>query len=262
MIIKIFKLDAFTNELFSGNPAAVCILDYWLKDTIMQKIATENNLAETAFVVKNNESYEIRWFTPLVEVDLCGHATLAASFVLFKFYNEKSDKLRFKSIRSGELITFRGKDESIVLNFPIDAMVKCKIPKELEKGFQIKAKECFKGKTDFLLVFDKQEDIENLNPDLSEIRRVGGRGVIVTAPGKDYDFVSRFFAPQSGINEDPVTGSAHTTLTPYWANKLNKNELKALQLSERKGYLNCSLQGDRVFIAGNVVPYLSGEIII
>jgi PhzF family phenazine biosynthesis protein len=262
MKIKIFKLDSFTKKRFSGNPAAVCILDKWLDDKTMQNIAAENNLAETAFVVKNNDLYEIRWFTPLVEVDLCGHATLAAAYVLIHFYNENSNVIRFNSFRSGELVTMKEKNEMLILDFPVDVLSECQVPKEFELGFNLQAKECYRGKTDYLLIFNSQEEIENLNPDLSEIKKVDGRGVIVSAPGTNYDFVSRFFAPQSGINEDPVTGSAHTSLTPYWSNRLNKTELKAAQLSERKGYLECHLKGERVFIGGHVVLFFVGEIII
>lgn len=262
MKIKIFKLDSFTNERFKGNPAAVCILEHWIDDEIMQNIAKENNLAETAFVVKNKDIFEIRWFTPLVEVDLCGHATLATAYVLFQFYNEKNNPIKFYSFRSGELNVAQNANEMLTLDFPVDKFETCQIPKELDTAFNFKAKECYRGKTDYLLIFNSQNEIVNINPNLSEIKKMDGRGVIVSAPGKDVDFVSRFFAPQSGIDEDPVTGSAHTTLTPYWANKLNKTKLKATQLSERKGYLECTLLGNRVLIGGHVVVFLEGEIII
>lgn len=256
---KIYQIDAFTDSVFSGNPAAVCPLAQWLSDDILQKIAMENNLAETAFYVKQDDQYQIRWFTPTVEVDLCGHATLAAAFVLFNHENYNGNIVHFYSPRSG-VLTVAKKGEWLTLNFPTDRFEQVELSTELTDGFDIKPKSAFKGKTDYLLVFDKEDEIRKLTPAFDVISRLKGRGVIVTAPGNQVDFVSRFFAPQSGINEDPVTGSAHTTLTPYWARQLDKTELTAIQLSDRKGYLQCNYLGDRVEISGQGKLYLTGEI--
>lgn len=256
---KIYQIDAFADKVFSGNPAAVCPLEQWLSDDMLQKIAMENNLAETAFYVKQDKQYQIRWFTPTVEVDLCGHATLAAAFVLFNHENYKENTIHFYSPRSG-MLTVTKKGELLTLNFPADIFEQVELSDEIRACFNIKPQSAFKGKTDYLLVFDKEDEIRNLNPVLSAISKLNGRGVIVTAKGNKVDFVSRFFAPQSGINEDPVTGSAHTTLTPYWAKQLNKTELTTIQLSERKGYLQCSYLNDRVEISGQGKLYLIGEI--
>jgi PhzF family phenazine biosynthesis protein len=262
MEINIFKLDAFTQERFSGNPAAVCVLDQWLDAETMQQIASENNLAETAFLVKVEEVYNIRWFTPTVEVDLCGHATLAAAYVIIHYYEKGSDILHFYSERSGPLRVLKGADGLLILDFPTDELRPCEAPPELVRGLKLTPLECYKGKTDYLFVCKSEAEVTAILPDFSEIVKAKCRGVIVTAPGEQCDFVSRFFAPQSGIDEDPVTGSAHTTLTPYWSNKLGKTTLKAAQLSKRKGYLECSLKGDRVHIGGHVVLFLKGEIFI
>lgn len=258
---KIYQVDAFANEVFSGNPAAVCPLEQWLSDDLMQKIAMENNLAETAFYVKKNDKYEIRWFTPAAEVDLCGHATLATAFVLFNLENHTGDTIHLHSPRSGAL-TITKKEDELSLNFPTDVIKEIDLSPELTACFDIKPKSAFKGKTDYLLVFEKESDIRNIKPDLNSIAKLEGRGVIITAEGDSVDFVSRFFAPQVGINEDPVTGSAHTTLIPIWAGKLNKRELSAIQLSARKGYLSCKDLGERVEISGRCMLYLIGEIYI
>jgi PhzF family phenazine biosynthesis protein len=262
MKINIFKLDAFTQERFTGNPAAVCVLDQWLDAGTMQQIASENNLAETAFVVKTEGLYQIRWFTPTVEVDLCGHATLAAAYVIINYYENNKNVIHFHSERSGPLSVLMGVDGLLILDFPTDELHPCEPPVELVKGLKLTPLECYKGKTDFLFVCKSQEEVTSIIPDFSEIVKAKCRGVIVTAPGEDCDFVSRFFAPQSGIDEDPVTGSAHTSLTPYWSQKLGKSQLKAAQLSKRTGYLECSLKCDRVHIGGHVVQFLKGEVFI
>lgn len=259
MAQKMYQVDAFTNQIFTGNPAAVCPLDNWLSDELMQKIAQENNLAETAFYVKRNHVYEIRWFTPTIEVDLCGHATLAAAFILFNYENHQGNTIHFHSHRSG-LLTVTSNHDLLSLNFPVDTFERIELTAEITDGFTIKPQAAFKGKTDYLLIYNNEHEIRSIKPHLVAIANLKGRGVIVSAPGDNSDFVSRFFAPQSGINEDPVTGSAHTTLTPYWADKLNKNELSAIQLSERKGHLQCRLLGDRVEISGKCKLYLSGEL--
>lgn len=258
MRIKFYQVDAFTDKLFGGNPAGVCPLDDWLSDEVMQNIAFENNLAETAFFVSNNSDYELRWFTPLSEVDLCGHATLATAHVLFNHLDYNREKIVFHS-KSGELSVSKSEDK-LVLNFPKDFVKKIEPPEELIKAMGKIPLESFKGKTDYLFVYGTQKDIEEINPDFNLIMKSKARGVIITAKGDNVDFVSRFFAPDVGVNEDPVTGSAHTTLTPYWAVKLDKNELTAMQLSKRKGKLNCRLVNDRVEIAGNAVTYLEGTI--
>lgn len=259
--MKLYQIDAFTDRLFGGNPAAVCPLDRWPEDRLLQQIAMENNLAETAFYVKRGDHYEIRWFTPAVEVDLCGHATLATAYVLFHHEGHTSEEICFQSPRSGPLsVSLKG--DLLSLNFPTDEFKTVPLFDWLTAGFDIEPKEAFQGKTDYMLVYESEAQVRDLKPDFGPISQLGGRGVIVTAPGEQSDFVSRFFAPQAGINEDPVTGSAHTTLTPYWAEKLGKNELKAIQLSERRGYLQCRLLGDRVEISGKAALYLIGEIFV
>lgn len=256
---KIYQVDAFADKVFSGNPAAVCPLDRWLTDELMQKIAAENNLAETAFYVKQGDKFEIRWFTPAVEVDLCGHATLAAAYVLFNHENYNETSIEFWSSRSGTL-TVSKNGNFLTLNFPTDDLTDVPVSDELTRCFDKKPVSAFKGKTDYLLVFENETDIRNIQPALNEISKLKGRGVIVSAKGNEVDFVSRFFAPQAGIPEDPVTGSAHTTLTPYWARQLGKNELTAIQFSERKGHLKCRYLNDRVEISGQGKLYLIGEI--
>jgi PhzF family phenazine biosynthesis protein len=260
MEIKIYQIDAFTDKVFSGNPAAVCPLNSWLPDEMLQNIAMENNLAETAFYVFEKEGLRIRWFTPTVEVDLCGHATLATAFVLFNHENYKGDQIVFNS-RSGAL-TVTKVGEVLTLNFPADTLVEVPAISILEKAIGIKPLKTFKGKTDYLLVFEKEDQIANMKPDFKTISTIKARGIIVTAKGNTVDFVSRFFGPQSGIDEDPVTGSAHTSLAPYWANVLNKTELIALQLSKRQGKLRCKLLGDRVEISGTAKSFLIGKITI
>ncbi len=261
MKLKIYQIDAFTDKIFSGNPAAVCPLSTWLPDETLQKIAMENNLAETAFYVKKNDEYQIRWFTPTVEVDLCGHATLAAAFVLFNYEAYPNTGISFSSHKSGILKVYQ-RGEFFTLNFPTDIFEPINLFPELIVGFNIKPIEAFKGKTDYMLIFENEEQIKNLKPDFQSVSKLKARGIIVTARGNNVDFVSRFFAPQSGVNEDPVTGSAHTTLTPYWSKKLGKTELSAIQLSERKGYLKCKYLNDRIEISGQGKVYLTGEIII
>lgn len=261
MKLKIYQLDAFADKVFSGNPAAVCPLSEWLSDELLQKIAMENNLAETAFYTRKGDSYEIRWFTPTVEVDLCGHATLAAAYVLFHLENHSGDSIRFYSPRSGELSVSKNAD-LLTLNFPTDLYEPVALTEGMKACFEGKALEAFKGKTDFMLVFGTEEEIINAKPNLAEISKLKGRGVIITARGSEADFVSRFFAPQSGIDEDPVTGSAHTTITPYWAKHLGKHDLSAIQLSARRGYLQCSWLNERVEISGRAQLYMSGDIFI
>jgi len=259
MKISIYQIDAFTDKVFGGNPAAVCFLDAWIDEERMQKISAENNLAETAFIVKKGNDYEIRWFTPLVEVDLCGHATLAAAHVIYEYYNYTSDKIIFHTQSSGSL-SVNKVDDSLILNFPTDSYQKVETPQALIDAFGIRPIEAFRGGSDYLLLYQSQKDVEELKPILDLIATVEARGVIVTAQGDQSDFVSRFFAPQAGVNEDPVTGSAHTTLIPFWSKKLKKDRLTAKQLSKRRGDLKCKYLGDRVEISGKAVTYLIGEI--
>ncbi|WP_234735654.1 PhzF family phenazine biosynthesis protein [Tellurirhabdus bombi] len=259
MALRLYQLDAFTDRLFGGNPAAVCPLEEWLPDETMQNIACENNLPETAFYVKTENGYHIRWFTPEVEVDLCGHATLATAYVIFFLEKATDEESIDLDSRSG-ILRVRREADWLILDFPADSIHTSVQPPALSTSLNIKPIELYKGKSDYLLVYENQQQILDLDPDLAELSTVPARGVIVTAPGDDVDFVSRFFAPQSGVNEDPVTGSAHTTLTPFWAERLGKNELIAKQVSKRGGYLKCSLKEDRVEIAGQVRLYMTGEI--
>jgi len=257
--IKLYQVDAFTNKLFGGNPAAVIILKNEIADELMQKIALENNLSETAFVIKEENSFKIRWFTPLSEVDLCGHATLASAFVIFNYTEYSKSIIEFKSKKRGVLSVEKSSD-FYFLNFPSDNPVEIDIPVSMINAFNYTPIKVLKGITDYMFVFDNEEKIKNIKPNFEQIKQSGVRGVIVTAKGNEKDFVSRFFAPLLGINEDPVTGSAHTMLIPYWCKELNKTKLSAIQLSKRMGNLECELLNERVKIGGNAVLYLIGEI--
>lgn len=258
MKIRQYVIDAFATGPFTGNPAAVCLLNVWLPDQLMQNIAFENNLAETAFIVKEKEGFRIRWFTPAVEVDLCGHATLASAHAIYEFTDFKEEVIHFQS-RSG-LLTVKKVNGLLSLNFPTDELKISTLPEESIATIGGSPKEIYKGKTDYLIIYDTQADIEKMSPDLRGVAKIQARGVIITAPGKNHDFVSRFFGPQCGVDEDPVTGSAHTTLIPYWSKRLNKTEMKAKQLSKRGGELFCKHLGDRVEIAGKAFTFLKGEI--
>lgn len=259
--IKMYQVDAFTGELFKGNPAAVCLLDHWLDDTIMQSIAAENNLAETAFVLGIGDRFSIRWFTPTVEVDLCGHATLASAYVIFNCTGFQADEIVFHSPRSGEL-KVKKVGEKLFLDFPADVFSRCENLPEITNGIGLTPLEVYRGKTDFMAVVGSEDEVSAIKPDFATISKLEARGLIVTAPGNTVDFVSRFFGPQSGVNEDPVTGSAHTTLTPYWSKRLGKDKMTARQISNRGGVLECENSGSRVFIGGEAKLYLTGEIFI
>jgi PhzF family phenazine biosynthesis protein len=261
MKLTIYQVDAFTDTVFKGNPAAVCPLAEWLPDDILLKIAAENNLSETAFYVPEGDGYEIRWFTPVSEVDLCGHATLATAYVLAHCEKQVQETINFYSPRSGKLPVIVQQDK-FLLNFPADQFVETELTSELLAATDKRPIAAYRGRTDYMLVFENQEDVERLKPNLPLMAGVDARGFIVTAKGKTYDFVSRFFGPAVGVNEDPVCGSAHTTLTPYWAEQLSKTELRAFQLSERTGELYCRLLGDRVELAGCAMLYMKGEIYI
>lgn len=252
----IYQIDAFTSKVFKGNPAAVCPLQEWLPDEIMQQLAAENNLSETAFFVNEGSQYHIRWFTPEFEIDLCGHATLASAFVIFNHLNHSSDVIRFSC--KSDLLEVTKKDDLIELNFPSRIPQPAEAPEALLKGLNIAPSKVLKSR-DYFLVYDDESQIPTIVPDYSYLNKVDAVGVIVTAPGKEVDFVSRFFVPNSVIGEDPVTGSAHCNLIPYWAQQLNKTTLTARQLSARQGELFCQHRGERVMIAGRAVLYLKGE---
>ena len=257
MKFTLYQVDAFASNVFEGNPAAVIPLDGWLPDKVMQSIAQENNLSETAFFCPSLNNFKIRWFTPNGEVKLCGHATLASAFVIFNFLNIKSNQIAFESL-SGVLTVKRDR-ELYVLDFPSQKPKKCDMPKLLKKGLGIEYQNCYKNE-DYLVVFDNENQISQIYPDFNKLALLDLRGVIITSPGKDYDFVSRAFFPKYGILEDPVTGSAHSMLAPYWSKKLNKPELKAKQISKRGGELFCRNEGNRVFISGYAKLYMVGEI--
>lgn len=252
----IYQVDAFTSQLFRGNPAAVCPLEKWLPDEAMQKLAAENNLSETAFFVNEGSQYHIRWFTPEFEIDLCGHATLASAYVIFNHLNHPSDLIRF-TCKSGMLEVTK-KEDLIELNFPARMPQPATAPEALLKGLNIAPSKVFKSR-DYFLVYDDESQIPAIVPDFNYLNKIDTIGVIVTARGREVDFVSRFFVPNSVIGEDPVTGSAHCNLIPYWAQQLNKTTFTARQLSARQGELFCEHKGERVIIAGHAALYLKGE---
>jgi PhzF family phenazine biosynthesis protein len=259
--IKIYQVDAFTDRLFAGNPAAVCFLQEWISDETMQQIAAENNLAETAFVVPMDLYFEIRWFTPAVEVDLCGHATLATAFVLYQCLGYNAPAIVFQSPRSGELKVLNEKN-LLWLDFPADVLVPSGDSAIIRDCIGVEPIEVFKGKTDYIAVLGCEADVLHLKPDMIKTAALNARGLVVTAPGNEVDFVSRFFAPQSGIDEDPVTGSAHTSLIPLWFEKFGKSEMQARQLSKRGGNLLCIHNGARCLIGGDARLYLEGELVL
>lgn len=257
MKIQMFQIDAFTENVFGGNPAAVCPLEKWLKPELLQKIAAENNLPETAFFVTNSYGFDIRWFTPEIEIDLCGHATLAAAHVLFNHYGYNKKQIIFDS-KSGTLKVTK-KNGMLCLDFPVNKPEKISLPAQLEAALGAKPVEVYKSR-DILAIFENEKEIKNIKPNFELLKQIDCMGVIVSAKGDNCDFVSRFFAPAVGINEDPVTGSAHTTLVPYWAEKLEKKKLHAFQISKRRGELFCEIMGSRVLISGKAATYLIGEI--
>ncbi len=259
MQIPIYQVDAFTSNIFSGNPAAVCPLSDWLPSETLQAIAAENNLAETAFFVRDNGHFGLKWFTPACEVDLCGHATLASAFVLFNELKEPGDTVRFET-KSGELAV-RREGDLLILDFPSRPPRPTEVHPDLLPALGGKPVEVLAAR-DYLVRYGSQAELARLTPDFGRLEKVDKFAVIATAPGNDCDFVSRFFAPAKGIPEDPVTGSSHCTLTPYWAEQLGKTELKARQISKRGGELFCKLSGDRVEISGHGALFLKGEISI
>jgi PhzF family phenazine biosynthesis protein len=256
---KLYQVDAFADEVFKGNPAAVCLLDEWLENEILQKIAMENNLSETAYLVQNEDGYDIRWFTPRAEVALCGHATLASAYVLFERLGFKNEIVKFSSRESGILKVVKN-GSYYTLDFPRDEPEPVQIDPALEDAMGVRFKNQYSGKTDALIILESQKALKELQPDFRKLLKFQQRGFIVTAPGDQCDFVSRFFCPALGIDEDPVTGSAHTTLAPYWSGKTGKLKFEARQLSERGGALKVELSGERVLISGQAVLYLEGKI--
>ena len=258
--MTIYQVDAFTNKVFKGNPAAVVPLNIWISDEIMQNIASENNLSETVFFVEIDGSFDIRWFTPTCEIDLCGHATLAAAHIIFSELNYTDNKIEFNS-KSGKLIVEKNKDW-YTLNFPSEKFEKIEAPSILKEALNVPIINTYKGKWKLMVELETKSIVENLEPDFNLLSQLESKGIIVTSKGEKADFVSRFFAPKLGINEDPVTGSAHSLLIPFWSEKLNKTKLKAFQLSKRTGYLKCKYLNDRVEMSGQAITYLKGQLTI
>jgi len=263
--LPLFQIDAFASAVFAGNPAAVCPLERWLPEATMQAIAAENNLAETAFFVprapesgpRGGGEYDLRWFTPVTEVDLCGHATLASADVVFTTLDPGRDRVTFHT-RSGPL-TVRREGELLAMDLPARTPERCAAPEGLDRALGAPAREVWTSR-DLMAVFDTEQEVRSLSPSFDGIRALGGFGLIVTAPGNEVDFVSRFFAPLQGVPEDPVTGSAHCTLVPYWSRRLGRARLQARQVSSRGGELRCEDRGERVTIAGRAIRYLEGVI--
>ncbi len=257
MRIPYYQVDAFTSKLFRGNPAGVCVLEQWLPDALLQRIAAENNLSETAFFTREQGYFHLRWFTPVMEVDLCGHATLAPAFVLFSELSHPDASARFQT-RSGWLSATR-RSGMIELDFPSRPAVSSKAPEQLLRGLGHNPGEVLRSR-DYLAVFDSEAEVASLAPDMGLLAELDCLGIIVTAPGKEADFVSRFFAPRAGVPEDPATGSSHCSLIPFWAERLGKSELFARQLSRRGGELYCRHLGERVGIGGHAVIYSRAEL--
>lgn len=257
MELTLYQIDAFATKPFEGNPAAICPLDEWLPDELMQSIAAENNLSETAYFVQNNSGYHIRWFTPTHEVDLCGHATLASAFVLFNILGHEGDEIAFES-RSGILTVIQNADR-MEMDFPSQPPVACDIPQPILEAFEDTPIECLKAE-DYIVVFENEAAVLNAEPKFSALSELDLRGVAITSTSTSYDFVTRFFAPNYGINEDPVTGSAFTQLIPYWSNKLDKQRMTAKQVSKRGGEVGCVYAGERVLISGKATKYMKGTI--
>ena len=257
MKLDIYQIDAFAEKQFEGNPAAVIPLKEWLPKSVMQAIAGENNLADTAFFVPTETGFHIRWFTPSEEVKLCGHATLASAYVLFNFLDYKEKNISFDSL-SGTLLVSKN-ENLLTLDFPAQPPVSCGTPASLATGLGKAPKECLK-RADYIAVFENEMDVLSIEPDHHSLKQLDLRGVIATAPSSEFDFIARFFAPKLDIPEDSVTGSAYTQLMPYWSKKIGKSQLHAKQVSSRGGKLFCELEGDRVLISGSAVLYMIGQI--
>lgn len=258
MTIRLYQVDAFADAVFAGNPAAVCPLDSWLPDPVMQAIAAENNLSETAFFVPDGDAFALRWFTPRVEVDLCGHATLASAFVIMTRLQPDRQRVAFRTRVSGELAVER-RDDRYEMDFPRWPADPMDPPVELDEALGVAPGTVYRG-PDWMAILDSEATVRAVQPDFAALARLPCRGLIITAPGDDVDFVSRFFAPGAGIDEDPVTGSAHCMMAPYWAARLGKDTLTARQVSRRGGEIGCRIAGERVILSGGAVLYLEGEI--
>ncbi len=261
LTIPIFQVDAFSDKLFGGNPAAICPLKEWLPAPLMQKIAAENNLAETAFFIPQGKDFELRWFTPESEIDLCGHATLATAHILFTQLDFEGDIIHFHTLKAGTLTVSR-KDDLYTLDFPSRAPQSCDVPEGLIEALGGKKPVDVLRSRDYFVVYETEGDVLTLEPNFAALSRIDSLGFVVTAPGDNSDFVSRFFAPAAGIDEDPVTGSSHCNLIPYWAERLGKFKLHAYQVSERRGELWCENKGDRALMSGKAVTYLKGDIFV
>lgn len=257
MKISLYQVDAFANKAFEGNPAAICPLKSWLPEQTMQAIAAENNLSETAFFVPNEDAYDLRWFTPSTEVDLCGHATLAAAHVLFHELGYEGEEIRFNT-RSGSLSVVRD-GASLTMNFPAQVPQPFELPIELVEALGTTPEDCLKF-ADIIAVLSSEDQVRQAQPDMVLLEKLDCRGIIITAQAEQYDFVARWFGPRTGIEEDPVTGSAFTQLVPYWANRLGKKVFEAKQVSQRGGEVGCVLDGDRVLLSGGAVLYMRGVI--
>lgn len=259
MTIDIYQIDTFTKNIFEGNPATVCPLKNWISDDLMQKIAFENNLSETAFFVQEDETFNIRWFTPTNEVDLCGHATLASAFVIFEYLNYQKNEIVFNS-KSG-VLKVKKFDDFYQLDFPTQKIEKIDTPIKLVEAFGKTPKECYLS-MDIIVIYDDEKDVLNAQPNLEILKTIelDHRGIIITAKSQKYDFICRFFAPNYGVDEDPVTGSAFTQLVPYWKMVMNKDSFISKQVSQRGGDLFCKYENSRVKISGYAVKYLYGKI--
>lgn len=255
--MKQYIVDAFTDKLFHGNQAAICILDTWLSEELMMNITRENNFSETAFAVKENGKYHLRWFTPGGEIDLCGHATLACAFVILNFYSQNANMVTFTTL-SGDLTVTR-KDDLYEMEFPIYKLAPVKISSDITDALGAKPKEVYLGR-DMLCVFDKEDAVTNMNPDMEKVKLLDGAMLHITAKGKEYDCVSRSFAPKVNVTEDPVCGSGHCHITPYWSEKLHKNKITAYQASKRSGILYCNVENDKIYISGKAVLFSISEL--
>ncbi len=257
MRLPIYQVDAFASKIFEGNPAAIVVLENWLKDASLLEIAAENNLSETAFLVKNSKGYDLRWFSPTTEVPLCGHATLAAAYVVFEELNHPSNLVHFET-KSGELIVLN-RGDGFIMDFPTNAPKPCPIPDGLEDALGVKIREAHINHF-MVLVTEDEEDVNKAQPDHAALKKIEPGEFILTAPSRRYDFVSRCFAPAHGLEEDPVTGAAHCVSAPYWADKLGKATLRARQVSARGGDITCTIKGNRVELFGQAKLYLKGTI--
>lgn len=261
MKIPMYQVDAFSSKIFGGNPAAVCVLNEWLDDVVLQNIAAENNLAETAFIIQTNAGYDLRWFTPTVEIDLCGHATLASAYVVFEFLQPELKRVEFSSM-SGKLTVDKTDSGKLSMDFPSRQVTTGEVSELITQALGKRPKEVWESQ-DLVAVFENESDIQSIQPDMEKLKYITDFfAVIITAPGNNVDFVSRFFAPNAGIPEDPVTGRAHCVLIPFWAKRLNKSTLHAMQLSQRTGEVFCEDKGNRVAMMGDASLFFKGEIYI